>query len=76
MCKYCEDKKININNPQIPSFSTKYEWDKAAEVSILPITESDRVVKHSLEIDTPDGDVLVDINFCPMCGRKLDRKDD
>lgn len=75
MCKYCEGKTV-FENKQIPSISTVYEWDEATEVKILPITEGDRVVKHDIEVDAPDGDVLIDINFCPMCGRKLDRKDD
>jgi len=61
MCKYCEENKYLMKN-DTNGFHT------------LEVAKDDNDIAYSLLLFTPFGMYDAVINFCPMCGRKLNEE--
>ena len=61
MCKYCEDKR---ENPDMPSNNYDFEVDIDSDGLNIYVAMGNNYEAQS-------GSAIIDINFCPMCGRKL-----
>lgn len=80
MCKYCEKEKFE-NKYANELFKSLPLKDDYTDKSLNPYKEGNPVqyirknkAKYKLitELANEDGDVLnIDINYCPMCGRRL-----
>ncbi len=76
MCEYCREKEGHISGKAVNTF----EWRETAgykpqsctylEMFILK-GKTDR--KAGLMINNGDGARYIDINYCPICGRKLNK---
>lgn len=65
MCKYCEAKKDGDYSTYDMYYQESEDYKHWASVSI-------NLDDNTLEVDSSkDGLISVDINFCPMCGRRI-----
>lgn len=69
MCEYCGADEFLINNRRFNAKTDTYNgfevWIEDDELNIYANLDKAKVV-------TASGSVKVKINYCPMCGRKLD----
>ena len=65
MCKYCEDKGIELDVVALDTGDANYP-----NVSINARGEL-QIITDSREFAEADDLWMVRINYCPMCGRKL-----
>ena len=64
MCKYCEkEKPLHRHNPEYMSFREYY--------SEIGCTNGKYYIYNSIKTDERKCGFEFDINYCPMCGRRL-----
>lgn len=70
MCKYCEEINGKINGENIMETSITYtNFDKDYSSALcIEVLDEDHTKKY-----ITIGDFRNTINFCPMCGRKLNK---
>lgn len=72
MCKYCEQKLRLEEDGYYEKFDNQIEITKGGWTSVyIGIDKNERLVLRACGDDFTD-DCL--INFCPFCGRKLNKK--
>lgn len=69
MCEYCEGDEFLANNREYNFPTDTYNgfevWLEDNKLSIYACLDKAKAV-------TASGSVEIEINYCPMCGRKLD----
>ena len=70
MCKYCDILKQNVkDNKDRLWIENRIFEDEERDRCFMLCKYSDK--EYTIEYDSPTDSFSININFCPMCGRKL-----